>query len=298
MKLTSEQIKDYHRLIEENFPEVSVIDKPVVGGQKVVFPCMDNGQMIALKFVKIAYNDEYEIMNSSAENRIIRELSIMGQVHSEFFVKPIEKPIKRTIVKGAYFLIYEEEWVDGISVDKMFKTQNYCIKDVVQLGIDMAEAIKVLWSKKIIHRDIKPANIIRQKDGHYVLLDLGIAYDLNAESLTQIGERPGTYYYMSPEQVSLNDKRKLDFRSDLYSLGLVMYESFTHCNPIYTAACRGECNNAADFIPCNLVDIIPKINTKLADIIMRMLKKHPNMRFRNIDYVILGLKAVEKEMEA
>ena len=298
MELTSEQVKGYHKLIEKNFPEVSVIDKPIVGGQKIVFPCMDNGQMIALKFVKIAYNDEYEIMNSSVEDRIIRELSIMRQVRSDFFVKPIDKPIKKIPVKGAYFLVYEEEWIDGISVDKMFRKRDYSTKDAVQLGIDMAEAIKVLWSKKIIHRDIKPANIIRQKNDHYVLLDLGIAYDLNAESLTQIGGRPGTPFYMSPEQVSFNDKRKLDFRSDLYSLGLVMYESFTHSNPIYTAACRGECNNATDFIPCNLVDIVPQINTKLADIIMRMIKRHPNMRFRNIDYVICELKAVEKEMEA
>ena len=101
-------------------------------------------------------------------------------------------------------------------IDKYFENREIKVNDVVQMGIDICDALELCSSKGIIHKDIKPSNIFVGDDGKYKLGDFGISssiHSINKEVL-------GTYNYMAPE---VYDKKKVSFSTDLYSLGLVMY---------------------------------------------------------------------------
>ena len=103
------------------------------------------------------------------------------------------------------------------------------IRQVVQTGRDVAEAIVVLWTKRIVHRDIKPSNILVSTDGRSVLIDLGVARYLEFTTLTAPGHSIGTYGYMSPEQAGAS--RRLTCKSDIFSLGIVLQEALSGKHP-------------------------------------------------------------------
>lgn len=295
------QIEVYKDLIYKHFVNIKIIGGPFVGGQKVVFHCLYEGKQIALKIVFVPKSDN-SLLDTSAEDRIMRELRIMRQVDSDHFVRLINIPFRKIKNDDGLFFMYAEEWIAGEPVRELLRNQSLGYKDAVQIGLDIGNAIEVLWQNKIIHRDIKPENIIRRDNGCYVLLDLGIAYDLSASSLTCIGGHPGTPMYMSPEQLLLDDKRKLDFRSDLYSLGIVMYEVITGINPVWNICVKNKCNLDTYFQsnlkPRHILELEPNLNKNLASIVMRLIQKRPNLRYRKMEFFTGMLMKIQEELEA
>ncbi|MFB6212747.1 MAG: protein kinase [Candidatus Magasanikbacteria bacterium] len=101
----------------------------------------------------------------------------------------------------------------------------------LKLSCDLLRAINKLWKINKVHRDIKPKNIIWDtKHEDFVLIDAGISFALDETPLTQSGKTVGTLPYMSPEQIK-GQKKSLDFRSDMYSLGITVFESSTGFHP-------------------------------------------------------------------
>jgi eukaryotic-like serine/threonine-protein kinase len=93
---------------------------------------------------------------------------------------------------------------------------------LLRIGAQISNAIEALWGKRIVHRDIKPANIVKAEDGHFVLVDLGLAKHLDLSTITLAGFTVGTVGYMSPEQAQ--GRKRLTLNSDVFSLGVTLYE--------------------------------------------------------------------------
>jgi serine/threonine protein kinase len=277
------------------------------GGQKVVFSCTINGKPYALKIQQPHLRplmpeqsgdvgvDPISIDDVTA--RAQREVATMKECDTPYLVKigPIEM---RTIqVDGEDLLCFSEELIDGLPLNKLLRQSGpLSPAEVIQLGQNVATAIGALWQKSKIHRDIKPGNIMRRQAGGFVLLDLGLVFDLNDESYS-VGP-VGTHIYFSPEQMDFANRRQvLDFRSDLFSLGITMYQMATGIHPFVANASSSwdVVNNIRNHQPQPPHQVKAEIPEVLSDVIMRLLGKRPSLRFRSIDKLQQALAAAGAE---
>lgn len=276
--------------------ECKIIGNPLHGGQKIVFPCVIDNQKFALKFIILpdamdSQDSGEDFDFNSIYERAVRETSTMESIDSPYLVRMGPVKLTQKIYNGEKYIFYTEEWIEGRSLRGHILNPCECI----QLGIDISCAIKELAAKQKIHRDIKPDNIMQRENGHFVLLDLGLLYDRLDRSLTRINCVPGTIPFFSPEQLDPSRKRDMDFRSDMFSLGIVMFMSVTGLYPF------GNLQKMTDFeIESNILKMAApeadKINAKiphlLSKIIGRLLEKHPSRRYRSCDLLIRELKMI------
>lgn len=278
--------------IAQIVPGVTNIGSCCRGGQKIVFPCTIDGRDYALKFlladpIGATTTDDHTITIDIVDEttaRATREVDIMRRCQSPHLIKLGLVALSTTFYKGQNLVYFSEEWVNGTDIKtKLQQVRMLPIEDVVKLGTHINLAIEELWSHRKIHRDIKPGNIMFCNDTErFILLDMGLAFDPVDLSLTRAGFVPGTVPYLSPEQMDLSKKRQLDFRSDLFALGVVMYESATGRHPFYqpgmtSAEVMGNIYMANVNAPSTLRNDIPPA---LDSIIMRLLSKQPHMRYR------------------
>lgn len=280
------------------------IGEAMCGGQKKVFPCEINGEKCAVKFILLSENeddiDDFKAsMIDSVYERAIREISIMKRINSPYVVKLNDYPPQKIKHNNQIMLMYVEEWIDGDNLFDILKQGILSNEECIRLCENIVSAISKLWDINIVHRDIKPLNIMRRRDsGEYVLLDMGLAFDLEDKSLTQYGVIPGTKIYFSPEQLDYQNKREIDFRSDLFSLGIVMYESITGKHPFYKYGIndqelfRNIIHNSVE-APSS---INPNVTDMLNEIISRLLSKQPSGRYRKCELLLKRLSQAKEEL--
>ena len=180
--------------------------------------------------------------------------------------------------EGTYFIVMEE--VQGRTLAEILATNNQLTsKQAAELASEVAAALGFAHENHVAHRDIKPANILIGTNGQVKVADFGIARALNAPTeanLTQVGSVMGTATYFSPEQAQ---GAQPDPRSDLYSLGIVMYEMvagkppFTGENPVSIA--YKQVHDA----PQPLVQIVADVPRSFEAIVAKLLAKDPKMRY-------------------
>ncbi|MFH1010971.1 MAG: serine/threonine-protein kinase [bacterium] len=276
-------------------PDITNVGEPMVGGQKIVFPCTIRGKRCVVKFmlpkVSAAPSDEEDESTNIPDEvtaRARREVQIMQQCNTPYLVKLGPLPLTIVDFKGQSLLYFAEEFIEGSDLRHLLRHQGtFSVEDLLRLGRHISEAIRVLWALKKVHRDIKPGNIMqRATTSDFVLLDMGLAFDLEAESITMTGFVPGTPGYFSPEQLEFTRKRQLDFRSDLFSLGIVLYEAATGIHPFVTPFTRSTTEVAANILghnplpPSHYRSDLPE---ELSDIIMRLIAKSPHLRYRTCE---------------
>lgn len=277
-------------------PEIQDIGDFREGGQKKVYPCEIDGEQYALKimFPSSVPNlsedqEEYDEILDHITSRAMREVDILANCDSHYLVSMGPIHLTRAEIDGHDVIYFTEEWIDGDNIaDIVSKHGALPIQDVLELGNNILSAIETIWAVQKIHRDIKPGNIMRRnEDGSFVLLDLGYAFALDESSLSAFGEVHGTPQYCSPEQFDYTKKRKLDFRSDLFSLGIVLYIATTGIHPFWKpgSTIREVIRAilAAPVAPPS--QIRPDVPSELDDLILRMLAKKPHLRFRTISDV-------------
>ncbi len=155
------------------------------------------------------------------------------------------------------------------------------VKNLVRMGIQVADALHHVHEHGIVHRDVKPANLILDADGDVWLTDFGLALISDNPALTAPGDLVGTYAYMSPEQAMGSKRVIFDHRSDIFSLGATLYELLT-LRRAFPGRTREEILYAVQFKnPQPIRSIAPRMPKDLETIVMKALAKDPNARFQS-----------------
>ena len=172
------------------------------------------------------------------------------------------------------------EFLKGQSFDRVIRSGRLSVQQSVDIARQVAEALDYAHRKGIVHRDIKPPNIILSEDNQVKLTDFGIARieDASAGQQTQAGEILGTPVYMSPEQVL---GKTVDGRSDLFSLGVILYEMIAARRPFNGNNIAAIFHSITHESPEPPATTDPFITKELSQLIMKSLAKAPEDRFQS-----------------
>jgi eukaryotic-like serine/threonine-protein kinase len=185
-----------------------------------------------------------------------------------------------TAMKVNNQLVMVMEFVDGTPLSQILLRGPLPPSAAAGYSAQVLDALAYAHARGVIHRDIKPANIMLAADGHVKLMDFGIARVQADKRLTQTGSTVGSLFYMSPEQIKGSDP---DGRSDLYSLGITMYEMVTGRRPFGGDSDFQIMSAHLGQAPMAPIEVIPGIPSGLSDIILMAIEKDPAGRFQTAE---------------
>jgi serine/threonine protein kinase/tetratricopeptide (TPR) repeat protein len=190
-------------------------------------------------------------------------------------------------------LYYVMPFIDGESLrDRLSRERKIPVADAVQIGREVAEALAYAHAHSVIHRDIKPGNILLSS-GHALVVDFGIAraIDAGGGGLTEAGAAVGSPMYMSPEQAG--GEPQLDGRSDIYSLGCVLYEMVTGQPPFAGPTAQAIMISRLLDTPPPLRAVQPGLPASLEAVVIRAMARNRAERFASAEELVSALAAVE-----
>ncbi len=186
-------------------------------------------------------------------------------------------------------LFYSMELVRGTSLDVELKRgRKFTWEEVLQIGIQAARGLKHAHDRGIIHRDIKPANLMLNEDGVLKISDFGIAKLFGSTGMTSAGGVIGTAEYMSPEQA---DGKLVSHRSDLYSLGAVLYCLLVGHPPFVSKSIAEVLHMQKFATPEPLRRFVPDLPEEIERIIFELMEKDPQQRIANATLLARRLQA-------
>ena len=241
------------------------------GSMGVVYQARDPNLdlVVALKVLR-----KDRLANEPLVRRFLAEAKALGRLDHPNIVRVYNVDREGDVVFIAM------EFIEGDSLSNKMKERQLNADEIVEFGATVAEALDYAHQKGIIHRDVKPSNILFRSDGRLKITDYGIAHieDPSAQEETQAGEILGTPAYMSPEQVL---SRPVDGRSDLFSLGIILYELATGSRPFCGEGLNAIFNSITAEEPLEVCNKNPERQKALSDVIMRCLRKSPDQRYAN-----------------
>lgn len=275
-------------MIGQTISHYEILEKLGEGGMGIVYKAHDTtlDRLVALKFLPSHLStSEQDKARFIQEARAAAALN-HPNVCSIFEIQDYDDP---AIAVKQMFIVME--FVDGQTLRE--KKSSISFKQAIDIGIQVADGLAAAHEKGIVHRDIKPENIMIRKDGIAQIMDFGLAkLRGNVTRLTREGSTIGTAGYMSPEQVQGQDT---DYRSDIFSYGVMLYELFTGGLPfkgVHETALLYEIVNV-DASPMSAIK--PEIDPALDAIILECLEKDPNERAQSIKQVSIDLKRFRRE---
>ena len=180
---------------------------------------------------------------------------------------------------GQYFIVME--YVDGKTLKSLIKRRGaLTIPEVIDIMLQLTSGLSCAHNSYIIHRDIKPQNILIKEDGTVKITDFGIALAINAQELTQTNSVMGSVHYLPPEQANGSGST---IKSDIYSLGILMYELLTGSIPFKgDNAVEIAIKQMKDQLP-SICKINPDIPQSLENIVLKAAAKNPKNRYDNVN---------------
>jgi serine/threonine-protein kinase len=196
------------------------------------------------------------------------------------------------------------EYIEGQTLETTLKDRRLKIRETIKIGIQISEALEAAHARHVLHRDIKPANIMLNQRGEVKILDFGLAKRFRADGLsasfgssssdTETGFSVGTPHYMSPEQAL---GQELDDRSDIFNVGVVLYELLTSRKPFQGKTVGETINSIINLKPEPLGLENPVFTPALDNIIFKCLEKEPAKRYASAGILAQDLARLKSETE-
>jgi hypothetical protein len=273
--VTFDRFPQHAPVMLERIGNCEVLEEIGSGGMATVYKAIQQplGRVVAVKALKPTI-----AVDSQFAKRFEREAHFMASLQHENILH-VHDFMKRD---GSMFIVME--YVSGIDLFDLLEKRNPLPLDVaVIIALKVARALDYAHFRGLVHRDVKPANIMVSRQGEVKLMDFGIARDDTMRDLTETGTGLGTPSYMSPEQI-LGDK--LDFRSDVFSLGIVLYQMLTGKKPFieddsHTVMQKIRLDR---YTPPRRLN--PDVPRKLEQILARCMEKMPVHRYGSTQALI------------
>jgi len=278
--------------MEEKLPGAILADKYKInevagkGGMGIVYKAEDTKlkRNVALKFLPPELTRDEE-----ARERFVLE----AQAAAALSHPNICTIYEITEEEGKSFIAME--YIEGQSLKARMEKEPLGVEEALDIAIQVAEGLDEAHKKGIIHRDIKSANVMVADTGQAKIMDFGLAKVKGGTLLTREGTTLGTVAYMSPEQAR---GEEVDHRSDIWSLGVVLYEMFSGQLPFMGDREASILYSVAHEEPKPLKAIKPDIPPELQQIINRALKKKPESRYSSATEILKELKKYQDSLRA
>jgi eukaryotic-like serine/threonine-protein kinase len=223
---------------------------------------------VALKVLK-----KDHLASKAIVNRFIKEAKAIGRLSHPGIVGVYD------VGKDHGTIFIAMEFLEGQPLNEAMRTQKFSTAEIVNLCRQVAEALDYAHQRGIVHRDIKPSNLILTENGQVKLTDFGIAHfeDASLTLKTRAGDILGTPAYMSPEQIG---GKPVDNRSDLYSLGVILYELLTGRRPFAANSLAALFKAITDHKVTPPVKAKPSIPKGMSAVVLKTMEKDPGRRYQ------------------
>ncbi len=249
------------------------------GGMATVFLAEDlkHGRRVAIKVL------DPEVAAAIGHERFLREIAtVAGLTH------PHIVPLHDSGQAGG-LVFFVMPYVEGETLrDRLKREKQLPLEEALRVALETADALRYAHAHGLVHRDIKPENILLES-GHAVVADFGVvrAVAAGGTGLTGTGIAVGTPAYMSPEQAA--GTRELDGRSDLYSLGCVLYEMLAGVPPFAGSTAESLAHQHLSVDPRPVTELRPTVPAKVAAVLQRLLAKAPADRYASAEALAAAL---------
>ena len=284
----AEKLMDDHA---QQFGRYEILGELGRGAMGVVYKARDPriNRIVAVKTISLAGQPPEDELDY--RQRFFREAEAAGRISHPGIVTIFD--VGEEPETHAPYIVME--FVNGQPLDKLLAAGDHKlpVEAALQLALELAEALDCAHRQGVVHRDLKPANILMTEDGHAKIADFGVA-KLNLANQTLAGRALGTPAYMSPEQLNGDP---VDGRSDLFSLGVILYTALTGYRPF-----QGNSAVTVSFkvvnhepIPATLLDTA--LPERLDAIIARAMAKDPADRYQTGAELVADIRKLQEERE-